>query len=139
MKCPRCQSPLLKIDVSFTGNVACKFSEGQKFQLLEKVALRSEFAEDAGCRCLKCHWQGRVADARANSPRTQHKVHQASQDPLTAEELRKIEDSAESLSPRSRAIVQRLIDEVERLNSLLDAVTRVSTRRRGSDDDTVIG
>lgn len=138
MKCPNCQSPLLEINVSFTGNVACRFSEGQKFQLLEKVALKSEFAENAGCRCLVCNWEGRVADARTAADSTSRRSSGPAREPLTPREFEHIRQESDSLSPRSRAIVRRLISEVERLNSLLDTVTRLSGGRQ-SDDDTVVG
>jgi hypothetical protein len=37
VKCPICESTELRVEVRFAGQVACKFVEGDNFELIEKL------------------------------------------------------------------------------------------------------
>ena len=145
MQCPQCHSPLLKVHVSFAGDVACQFSGSQhlhEFQILEKVALQSEFDDDAACRCMSCSWDGRVADTvrfpvgrRPRQPRAKS-IYCT---PLSPEELSAISEETQAFEAAPKQIVERLVGEVHRLNSLLETVIRLSGASNGSDGDTCVG
>jgi len=136
MKCPECHSSLLRVGVAFTGSIACQFSRERSFRVLEKVALDTEFDDDSDCRCLACNWQGLVRDLptatdQAQKPRPKRPV---SFGPLmNAAELYRLEQQLPSFEPEARRAAERLIEEVRRLQSLLDAVTRASESPESTD------
>jgi len=147
MRCPKCRSRMLNVAVCFTGEVSCRFSGDGEFQLLDQVALDSEFAEDADCSCMTCGWTGTVAEARPGAPTggARHeqdtKNRAVASEPLTEENLARFSACLDDLSPKAAGMVKQLIAEVRRLNALLEMVMRFSASRRSSadDDDTVIG
>ena len=64
MKCPACNSQLLKIEIAFKGQVACAFSDDDEFDLIDNISLDSEWNDSSSCACLDCHWTGNVREAR---------------------------------------------------------------------------
>ena len=142
MRCPHCRSPLLTVHVSFSGDVACQFSGEQSFQILEKVALESEFDEEANCRCMACGWDGQVAETQTASAqlRSARSPGQSiSYSYLSLEALEQIKIEIESFETRPKQISQRLVKEINRLASLLDTVTRLCGSADGASTDTSIG
>ncbi|MFQ5731413.1 MAG: hypothetical protein ACE5KM_05595 [Planctomycetaceae bacterium] len=142
MQCPECQGALLKVNVTFAGEVACQFSEPQHFHILETVALQSEFDDEAGCRCMSCSWVGRVGET-GRVP-VGHRIRQSPATsmacaPLSPEELDAISEEIQSFGPVTKQIAERLVEEVLRLNSLLETVARLPRGSNGPDGDTWVG
>lgn len=127
--------------MSFTGAVSCQFGEGNKFRLLEKVSLNSDFPDDAECHCLTCHWEGHVLDVRIDSPhpkpRSKRPTAPTSGSLLSERELESISKLAQGYASEPKKVVERLTQEVRRLHALLESVTRMS--ESGDVGDTRIG
>lgn len=142
MHCPTCSSTLLNVQISFSGNVACQFSEAGEFTLLENVALDTQFDDDAGCHCLSCGWEGEVGDLSARRRRQDHAHPQPTGSrglPLSNRQLRELAAEVARLHPSAQKTGEKLLQEVYRLRSLLDAVSRVASKPSTSDGDTWIG
>lgn len=144
MRCPQCSGKLLNVAVRFAGNVSCRFFGDEDFELLENVDLSSEFEEEADCRCLSCGWAGRLQEARTSQRRrpADKQAARPSGLPLTGQELRKLAKAVSQFEGHSQAVAGKLLQEVYRLRSLLEAVTRLSEASRGSrasDEDTWVG
>ncbi len=144
--CPECSSSELKIDVSFTGQVACRFGTDGEFELIDRVALDSQWHDESMCECLSCNWNGTVGNTRPQSaPEQCVGVAIAESDDsvgaLTAGEMQELMSlmEAEACSPALRKQVERLAGEVERLGSLLDTMMRITGNSAASDGDTLLG
>lgn len=151
MNCPQCGSPYLKVAVVFTGDIACDFSKDEEFELLDTVALDSYWDHASPCRCLHCEWQGCIRHAQSG-PGDVHPEQQVNAprlgdaDAMTAERLQEIKEALADgyCNPPWRGYLEELVVEVERLQALLTAVTRMVDRQSASGydssaDDTVLG
>ena len=65
MHCPACNNVNLRIDVNFSGRVACKFADDDEFELIDRVALDSQWSDESLCECLSCNWVGTVRNAKS--------------------------------------------------------------------------
>ena len=141
MRCPECQSRMLKVGVSFTGAVSCQFGDGNKFRLLEKVSLNSDFPDEAECHCLTCQWDGQVRDIRIDPAQAKVRSSLSGKSPtgslMSQRELERIADEARKFDAEPKKVSERLIQEVRRLHALLESVTRIS--ESGDAGDTRIG
>ena len=151
MRCPGCGSHRLRVAVAFKGMVACAFRTSDDFELLNDVELDSRWDDAAQCECLKCAWTGEVGDAvravasgRSRSASSSTRESLASRStPLSAADLQRISGRLDVgfYDPAWADDIRRLVAEVDRLNSLLDLVSRVSKTsgqsRRGNDDTVV--
>lgn len=63
MKCPRCGSSMLRIEVVFTGFVSCAFTGEQEFELIDTLDLDSNWDDTSPCECLGCDWKGVTGEA----------------------------------------------------------------------------
>lgn len=64
MRCPACGSTKLRIGVVFSGEIACEFRHGAVVEILENSVLDSSWDDNSKCRCVACHWSGRVEAVR---------------------------------------------------------------------------
>ena len=135
MRCPSCDGNVLRLSIAFRGDISCQFADDQNLKVLEKVALNTEFDDEDACRCLTCSWEGLVSDARRVDPEASP-ISASSSAGLTEAELQEIAADAESLPSRSRRLARRLIGEIQRLNALLETMTRVSDNEGTSSRDT---
>ena len=149
MKCPNCGSTELRVEVRFAGQVACKFVEGDNFELIENVALDSNWDDHSCCECMDCLWVGTVQTARDG--RT-GKLKQSSSrekkpaflNPISNAELRELKRLLETQScpPLWREYIERLISEVERLNAFLEMISRLTNSKSEtgivSSEDSVV-
>lgn len=135
MHCPKCRNSALRVAVAFTGDVYCDFSADGDFRLIDEVALDSSFSDDGDCCCPECGWEGRVRDARApvaNPPQS------SSPTPLSSEQLARLRAKISMFQGESRRVAETLFAEVQRLNVLLDTVSRFGGKPN-STSDTAIG
>lgn len=142
MHCPQCGHSSLRVSVVFTGAIACEFQSEEEFELLDSVSLESEWDDDSACECLSCDWRGRVREARsAVADRSADERGESRQGEeramLTEEYLQDIKDrlAVGYCNPLWRGYLEDLIAEVERLHSLLETITCLSSRSRTSDRD----
>ena len=63
--CPVCGGKRLRINVIFSGSVACEFHSNSAFELCETASLDSHWHDGSECECEGCGWQGCVGDARS--------------------------------------------------------------------------
>ena len=150
MKCPKCGSAELRVEVRFVGQVACQFVEGDNFELIENVALDSNWDDHSCCECMDCLWVGTVQIARngragqwkENSPLEKKP---ALLNPRSTQELGELKRLLETQSCPSlwRESIERLISEVERLNAFSEMISHLphSKPETGivSGEDTVVG
>ena len=150
MKCPICESTELRVEVRLAGQVACKFVEGDNFELVEKIVLDSNWDDHSCCECTDCLWVGTVQIARDGrdgrlKENSSFEKKASFLNPISNEELEDLKRLLETRSchPLWRKDIERLISEVERLNAFLDTIFRVtnSNPETGivSSEDTVIG
>ena len=150
MNCPKCASRFLRVEMAFTGQVSCAFSNGGEFEVIDRVALDSEWDDRSPCECLLCAWRGPLGEARRKKRSPPQSKPARKGNPLSAmmsaEEIQAVRDQLKigHCHPIWRAHLERLLEEVERLNALLDTITRVNAhendgRRRRSENDTLIG
>ena len=150
MQCPNCGSTELKVEVRFAGQVACKFVEGDKFELIENVALDSNWDDHSCCECMDCLWVGTVQIARDR--RTEElKVNSSSVkkpaflNPISNEELGELKRLlvTQSCPPLWREHIERLISEVDRLNAFLEMISHLTNSKpetgMASSEDTIVG
>lgn len=150
MKCPNCGSTELRVEVSFAGQVACKFVEGDNFELIENVALDSHWDDHSCCECMDCLWVGTVQIARDG--RTEKlkknlslKKNSVFINPMSNEEFEELKRLLETQScpPLWREYIERLISEVERLNAFLEMISRLTNSKTEigieSSEDTIVG
>lgn len=131
MNCPNCNGQLLRVAVTFTGDVACRFSDDGDFRIVDSVDLDSTFGDDAACECPKCGWSGEFQQTWADKA-------DSAESPPSARTILEVEDAiaaARQLSGESRQIADVLTGEIRRLNLLLDSLTRIS---KTSETDTTI-
>lgn len=133
MKCPHCGSQSLKIEVCFSGYVSCSFSSDHEFEVIDPVALNSEWGDDSHCRCNRCDWEGPVRDAQgdgaAQAPRSPRAAQSGgAMQMVTDIELEEIKHQLKVryCNPIWRAHLENLVGEVERLRSILDLVERAN-------------
>lgn len=62
MKCPDCGNRKLSVAISFTGSVACRFSDDEQIEVVEAVALDSQWDDESECECMGCGWSGQLRD-----------------------------------------------------------------------------
>ena len=150
MKCPNCGSTELRVEVRFAGQVACKFVEGDNFELIENVALDSNWDDHSCCECMDCLWVGTVQIARDSRTGKLKEISSfekkpAFLNPMSNEELGELKRLLETqrCPPLWREQIKRLISEVERLNAFLKMISRLtnSNPETGivSSEDTVVG
>ena len=150
MKCPNCGSTELRVEVRFAGQVACKFVEGDNFELIENVALDSNWDDHSCCECMDCLWVGTVQIARDGrtgqlKENSSLEKNPAFLNPISNEELGELKRLLETRScPRLwRDYIERLISEVDRLNAFLEMISRLTDSKPGteiaSSEDTVVG
>ena len=156
MKCPRCESRYLAIDIVFAGKVSCKFLEKddlEEFELLDTLSMNSQWDDHSECSCLSCEWQGKVQDARSQSGSGTPSTHDGlpfvaapsctTVEAATSLQLQQLRDEIRTKGCDShwRTHIENLIAEVERLDALLEAMMRVSEKdkRDNSGQDTVVG
>ncbi len=146
MHCPTCSSNNLKIEVNFSGRVACRFADDNDFELIDGVSLDSYWNDVSPCECLCCHWNGAVRDARstrAGEPGADEfaTASAATIEQFSVDEIREMKRllAADECSPTLRKHVEKLLDEVQRLSSLLESMSRITQQSADSDNDTIIG
>ncbi len=146
MHCPTCSSNNLKIEVNFSGRVSCRFADDNDFELIDRVSLDSNWNDDSPCECLCCHWIGAVRDARSARAGELGAAKSAAASAVMIEQF-SVEErqelkrllAAEECSPTLRKHVENLLDEVQRLSSLLESMSRITQQSAASDNDTIIG
>jgi len=149
MKCPKCGSTQLKVEVSFAGQVACKFDESGNFELLDDVALDSSWDDASRCECIACHWSGEVQYAKSGEISTLDQGERLGglrsySRPITSEELSDLKQllSSQRCPPLWRDKIEKLISEIERLNAFLETIMRVTNQATSGGDpsnsDTVV-
>lgn len=144
VKCPKCGSPELKIEFQFAGQVACKFVDEDNFELIDNVAIDSKWDDDSPCECLSCQWNGTVHDAKmyrvdSKSDKTSRKARRSFSRPMTVEELTTLKTLLKTNHCPGpwRQRIEQLIAEVERLNSFVETLSRIS-EQDDSNGDTVV-
>jgi len=141
----------LKIEVAFVGSVSCAFSTDEEFELLDTAWFDSEWTDDSACECLNCSWKGSVREAHSGASKAvATKTESASpycqcpRTPMTEDELLEIKRELENAQcPRRwRQHFQKLVGELERVNSLLETFVRLNDAPRSdsaSGEDTFVG
>ena len=131
MKCPKCGSTKLKVEVSFAGEVVGKFDESGNFELMDDLDLDSIWNDASRCECIKCHWVGKVQNARSGRTDVLDQGERlgglkAYRDPISAEELRELEQLLDSqrCPPLWRDNFEKLIAEIKRLNAFPETMTQ---------------
>lgn len=137
MRCPNCGGQRLRIDVVFSGSVACEFQSNSSFELYETASLDSHWHDDSDCQCEACGWHGTVHNARHGSLES-HSGRSIEQD---LEQLQK-EVDAGSCPAEIAEPVEHLIDSVRKLRvqvALLERINRALSKKGGADSrDTVL-
>lgn len=148
MRCPHCSSNDLKIEVSFSAPVACKFKgeNDVEFELMERVMLNSHWNGESQCGCLNCNWTGMVCDASSSPVEVSNTGAIASESGgaigwFTAEDQQELKHllEAEECPLALRKHVKKLMSEVGRLSSLLDNMSRIQEKSGTTDGDTFVG
>lgn len=147
MKCPECGSPSLNVEVQFAGKVACRFADSDNFEVIDDVELDSNWDDKSLCECLVCRWRGTVYAARLGDSQRPHGEDfsgkpQGHSTPMTEQDLLKLREllKTQPCPAAWRERIERLISEVDRLNSLLETIGRLSEHDPGSSSgDTVLG
>ena len=148
MRCPLCFSNDLKIEVSFSGPVACKFKDENdvEFELMEQVMLDSHWSDESQCACLNCNWIGMVCDAGSSPVDVSNTDALASESGgaigwFSAEDQQELKHllETEECPLALRKHVKKLMSEVGRLSSLLDNMSRIQEKSSTSDGDTFVG
>ncbi len=136
MKCPRCRSRELQVEVAFVGEVSCSFKDSVEFDIIEPVALDSEWSDDSKCRCVACGWVGLVTEAQS-SPKLCKPVKTESflSDPDKVETIARRLDR---LPPSWGQAVQHLLDEVHRLDQMLQMAVRANGSGTRSTGETEV-
>lgn len=150
MKCPQCGSAELRVEVSFAGQVACKFADGGDFKLLDNVALDSSWNDASPCECMSCQWVGTLQNAQVGKigALTQSEKPgnlETYREPVSTEELQEMERllDLQRCPPLWREKIEILIAEVKRQNAFLETITRLTDQAasgpNSSSTDTVVG
>lgn len=150
MKCPKCGSTKLQVEVSFAGQVACNFDESDNFELIDDLALDSSWNDASRCECIECHWVVKLQNARLGSIDALNQSErggglQTYRGPVSAEQLRELEQLLDSqrCPPLWREKIEKLIAEINRLNAFLETITRITDHaasgRDSSSTDTIVG
>ena len=153
MKCPRCESASLRVEIRFNGSVSCFFFSDDEFEVTDTVAMSSEWDEKSRCECTECAWAGHVAQALSR-PGWSASTHSQSNGELTASDrssvgtksrVRNLKDVEERLQshpcdPQVRECLEFLSAEIQRLQSMLELVKRANAKDQdgGSPHDTVV-
>lgn len=148
MRCPHCSGNDLKIEISFSGPIACKFNDENdvEFELMDHVSLDSHWNDESQCECLNCNWIGAVRDANSSPAGELDADATASVSGgalgwMTVEDQQELKHLlvTEECSPALRKHVEKLMHEVERLCSVLETMLRLQKKLSASDDDTIVG
>lgn len=149
MQCPQCGGSSLRIEVRFAGFVSCSFSDDEQFEVTDTVSMSSEWEDASCCECAECTWLGTVDDARqshTSAARVDVRVGSAggrAEAVGTLSGIEQLQDVEELLKVRKcapdwRECIDFLLDEVERLEKMLEIVQRANAKSKNgnSDNDT---
>jgi len=150
VKCPNCGSKELTVEISFAGQVACKFMEGDNFELIENVALESNWDDHSSCECMNCLWVGTVEIARDGQTEKLEEIPSLEKkpaflNPISKEEIQELKRLLNSQRCPSLwcEYIDRLISEVERLNKFIEMISHLTHTNpevgMASSEDTVVG
>ena len=119
--CPVCGGKRLRIDVIFSGSVACEFYSDSAFELCETASLDSHWHDGSECECEGCGWKGCVGEAR-------DKAHLGNAQASLELDLLQLEKEIEAGScPREIAgPAMNLIKAVRKLRVQVDLLERIN-------------
>lgn len=147
MQCPQCGSSSLRIEVRFAGFVSCCFSDDEQFEVTDTVSMSSEWDDASCCDCAACTWLGTVDDARrsrTSAARVGACVGAAggrAEAVGTLSGIDQLQDVKAMLKVRKcapdwRECIDFLLDEVERLEKMLELVQRANAKSKNGNSSS---